>query len=192
MTASTSRASMAALALLAWPVVAAAHPGSAAARAPGFADGFLHPFTGLDHLGAMLAVGLWSARSARRAWLAPLAFPACLLAGALAAAQGLAVPGIEPMIAFSLLAFGLLMAQGMTLPPVLTAGLVGFFAWFHGAAHGLALGTGPGLAGMLLATAALHAAGIGVGRVLQRRSAWWARGAGLAVAAFGLSLLAAR
>ena len=191
MTLPASRTALAALALLAAPVAALAHPGLAEPHAHGFGDGFAHPFTGLDHLGAMLAVGLWSARGARRAWLAPLAFLACLLASALAAAHGLAVPAVEPMIAFSLLALGLLTAHGTTLAPLVAAALVGGFAWFHGAAHGLELGTGPGLAGMLLATAALHAAGIAAGRALQRRGAWWARGAGLAVAAFGLSLLAA-
>ena len=185
-----ARSPLAALTLVALPAIAFAHPG-ASPHAHGFGDGFVHPLTGLDHLGAMLAVGIWSARDARRTWVAPLAFLACLLAGALAAAGGLAVPEVEPMIAFSLLAFGLLMAHRATLAPALTAALVGGFAWFHGAAHGLELGTGAALAGMLLATAALHLAGIAIGRALHGRSAWWERGAGLAVAAFGVSLLAA-
>jgi len=186
----TARTPLVALALAALPAIALAHP-AAAPHAHGFGDGFAHPFTGIDHLGAMLAVGIWSARGARRAWVAPLAFTACLLAGALATAGGLVVPDVEPMIAFSLLAFGLLMAHRATLAPALTAALVGGFAWFHGAAHGVELGAGAALAGMLLATATLHLAGIAIGLALQRRGAWWERGAGLAVAAFGISLLAA-
>jgi urease accessory protein len=190
MTPQTLRSRLCAAALAALPALAFAHPG-AAPHAHGFVDGFAHPFTGPDHLGAMLAVGLWSAREPRRLRVAPLAFLACLLAGALASAAGLAVPAVEPMIAFSLLAFGLLIAHRATLPPALTAGLVGGFAWFHGAAHGLELGAGAALAGMLAATATLHLAGIGAGLALARRGAWWERAAGLAVAGFGLSLLAA-
>ena len=176
------------------PVVALAHPGSLAehvGQPHGFVDGFAHPFTGLDHLGAMLAVGVWSAGAARRAWIAPLAFVACLLAGALATANGLAVPAAEPMIALSLLAFGLLLAQRARLHPAAAAALVGGFAWFHGASHGVELGAGAALAGMVLATATLHACGIAVGLALRRRNAWWTRGAGVALALFGVSLLAA-
>jgi urease accessory protein len=184
------RRGLAALAFAALPAAAFAHPGLSGPHAHGFVDGFVHPFTGLDHLAAMLAVGAWSAGSARRAWVAPLAFLACLLAGALATAHGVAVPGVEPMIAFSLLALGLLLARGTTLAPLAAAALVGGFAWFHGAAHGLELGAGAALAGMLLATATLHLAGLAAGTLLRRHGAWWARAAGLAVAASGLSLLA--
>ena len=76
----------------------------------GFIDGLLHPLTGLDHLAAMLAVGFWSALSARRLWTAPLAFAAMLLAGALLGLAGMALPAVEPMIAASLLVLGLLVA----------------------------------------------------------------------------------
>ena len=176
------------------PAIALAHPGSLAehvGQPHGFADGFAHPFTGLDHLGAMLAVGAWSAGTMRRAWLAPLAFVACLLAGALATANGLAVPGAEPMIALSLLAFGLLLAQRTQLPAVAAAAVVGGFALFHGASHGAELGAGAALAGMVLATGLLHAGGLLIGLALRQRNAWWTRGAGVALAVFGLSLLAA-
>ena len=76
----------------------------------GLLDGLLHPFTGLDHLAAMLAVGFWSALSARRLWTAPLAFAAMLLAGALLGLAGIELPAVEPMIAASLLVLGLLVA----------------------------------------------------------------------------------
>ena len=103
---------MAACALL--PAVAGAHPGPVGehvGHAAGFVDGFAHPFTGFDHLGATFAVGLWSARSPSRLWAAPLAFLVCLLLGGLASQHGLILPDVEPMIAFSLLALGLLLAS---------------------------------------------------------------------------------
>ncbi|HEY8974291.1 MAG TPA: HupE/UreJ family protein [Burkholderiaceae bacterium] len=182
------------LASCALPIAAMAHPGSLAehaARSHGFIDGFAHPFTGLDHLGAMLAVGLWSARSLRRAWIAPAAFVACLLAGALATSNGLAVAGAEPMIAASLLVIGLLLAARAALPAAAAAAVVGGFAFFHGASHGVELGAGPALAGMVLATALLHLAGIAIGLALRGRSAWWTRIAGAGLAMFGLVLLGA-
>ncbi len=185
-----------ALAMAAWavPIAAMAHPGSLAGHAAhphGFAEGFGHPFTGLDHLGAMLAVGLWSAASRRRAWIAPAAFVACLLAGALVTSGGVVVAGAEPMIAASLLVIGLLLAARAALAPSAAAAIVGGFAFFHGASHGVELGAGPALAGMVLATVLLHAAGIALGLALRGRSAWWPRAAGAGLAIFGVLLLAA-
>jgi urease accessory protein len=182
------------LAGAALPTVAQAHPGTLAQHlsgAQGFTAGLVHPFTGLDHLGAMLAVGVWSTGQARRVWVAPLAFALCLLIGALAAAHGLAVPDVEPMIAFSLLAFGLLLANRTPLHAGIAAALIGGFALFHGAAHGVELGAGAALAGMLVATVVLHACGIAIGLALRHRSAWWTRGAGIMLALFGVSLLTA-
>jgi urease accessory protein len=184
----------AALAACALPLAALAHPGTLAehaAHAHGFAAGFLHPFTGLDHLGAMLAVGVWSAGLQRRAWIAPAAFIACLLAGALATSASVAVPGAEAMIAASLLVLGLLLALRAVLAPAAAAALVGGFAFFHGASHGMELGAGTALAGMVLATALLHAAGIGIGLALRGRGAWVARVSGAGLSAFGLALLGA-
>jgi len=183
-----------AIASCAVPVAAMAHPGSLAdhvAHPHGFMDGFVHPFGGLDHLGAMLAVGLWSAGSLRRAWIAPAAFVACLLAGALATAGGTVVAGAEPMIAVSLLVMGLLLAARAALPAPAAAAIVGAFAFFHGASHGVELGAGPALAGMVVATGLLHAAGIALGLALGGRSAWWTRAAGTGLATFGLVLLGA-
>lgn len=156
-------------------------------------DGLLHPFTGLDHLAAMLAVGFWSALSARRLWTAPLAFAAMLLAGAVLGLAGIELPAVEPMIAASLLVLGLLVALRTRLPAALAAVLVGLFAIFHGAAHGTELAGAAHiwapLAGMLVTTLALHATGLGLGWAL-RHSAWVARLAGAGVAAFGVTLLA--
>lgn len=191
--------SLAAAALGALPLLALAHVGAdgAAHHDAGFAQGFLHPFTGLDHLAAMVAVGLWSALIARRGrellW-APLGFAAMLLAGAWAGVAGMQVPGVEPMIAASLLAIGLLVVTRLRLPGPAAAVVVGVFAVFHGVAHGHELagehGAGAAIAGMVVATALLHAAGIALGWALRTRSAWLPRAAGAAVALFGTVLLA--
>ncbi len=184
----------AAIAACALPLAALAHPGAFAEHAAqphGFAAGFVHPFTGLDHLGAMLAVGAWSAGSQRRAWIAPAAFVACLFAGALATSAGVSVPGAEPMIAASLLVLGLLLALRAVLAPAAAAALVGGFAFFHGASHGVELGAGAALAGMVLATASLHVAGIAIALVLRERGAWLTRVSGAGLSAFGLALLGA-
>ena len=174
---------------------ASAHMGTdpAAHAKIGFADGLQHPFTGLDHLAAMLAVGFWSALSARRLWSGPLAFAAMLLAGAVMGLAGMALPAVEPMIAASLLVLGLLVALRTRLPAALAASLVGLFAIFHGVAHGTELAGAANilasLSGMLLATLALHAIGLGLG-LSFRPSTWGSRLAGTGVAALGLTLLA--
>src|SRR5262245_47026252 len=156
-----------ALALLAaLPLAASAHTGVDGGMHHGFADGFLHPMTGVDHLAAMVAVGLWSALTARRAWpdllWAPLGFAAMLLAGALVGLAGVQLPAVEPMIAASLLVLGLLVATQRRLPALAAASLVGAFAVFHGVAHGQELAGESGaaltLAGMLAATVLLHVA----------------------------------
>ncbi len=159
----------------------------------GFMDGLLHPLSGVDHLGAMLAVGLWSALSARRLWTLPLAFAAMLLAGAVLGLAGIELPAVEPMIAASLLVLGLLVAVRARMPAVLAAALVGVFAIFHGAAHGTELAGAAHiwapLLGLLLCTIALHLAGLGLGLALRGRGPWWPRAAGAAVGALGGALL---
>jgi len=186
------RAALIALAFI--PGLALAHVGADAGAHHGLLAGLLHPLTGTDHLLAMLAVGLWSALTARGradAVRAPVVFATVLLAGAVAAALGLQLPGIEPMIATSVLVLGLLVASGLRLPAWAGALLVGAFAFFHGAAHGQELGGAAALAGMVLATGALHAAGIAAGWLLKSRGLWLARSLGLAAAAYGVLLLAA-
>ena len=176
---------------------AVAHPGHEVdAHSISFMDGLLHPLTGLDHLAAMLAVGLWSAlsaTSARRIWLAPVAFAGMLLVGALLGLNGLALPAVEPMIAASLLVMGLLVATRAQLPVAVTAGVVGVFAVFHGIAHGTELaGGGNGFApllGMLVATIALHLAGVGLGLALRSHSVWWPRVVGGLTALLGGAFL---
>lgn len=168
-----------------------------------FMSGALHPMGGLDHLAAMLSVGLWTALGAGNAgpamgtkratqlWAAPLAFAATLLLGALLALGGVQLPGVEPMIAASLLVVGLLVASRTQLSIGAGAGLVATFALFHGLAHGQELGghAMAALTGMVLSTVVLHACGIVLGLALQKRSHWWSRLAGGTVAGFGISLL---
>ncbi|HRL28938.1 MAG TPA: HupE/UreJ family protein [Ottowia sp.] len=158
----------------------------------GFMAGLLHPFTGIDHLAAMLAVGVWSALAVRPVWVAPLAFVALLGAGALGGLAGVAVPGMEPMIAASLLVTGLLIATRAQWPVWAAALVAGLFAFFHGAAHGMELsgvGVAQALAGMLIGSAALHLTGIGLGRWVFDQRRWLSAMAGGAVALLGSALL---
>jgi urease accessory protein len=172
---------------------ASAHPGALADAHAGLVAGLVHPFTGFDHLAAMLAIGVWSALALRPVWLAPAAFVGLLAIGALAGFAGLVVPGVEPMIAASLLAIGLLLAMQRRLHWSAAAALAGGFAFFHGAAHGAELAGQANLAalaGMLLATASLHLAGIALGRGLLARQRWLPALAGSSLAVFGATLLA--
>jgi urease accessory protein len=177
------------LAALGLPALALAHVGGDGATHHAFAAGFTHPFTGIDHLLAMLLIGLWSATLTRRWWVAPLAFVAMLLVGALLAAGGLALPAVEPVIALSLVLLGALLAARTTWPAAAMAAVAALFALFHGAAHGTELRGMEALAGMVLATALLHGIGLFAGHALQRHSAWWPRAAGIAASLVGAVLL---
>ena len=188
-----------ALALLSLlPLAASAHTGADAGLHHGLVAGFMHPLTGADHLAAMVAVGLWSALTARRAWpdllWAPLAFAGMLLVGALMGLAGVQLPAVEPMIAASLLVLGLLVVTRTHMPAVAAAIAVGGFAIFHGLAHGHELANASGaamtLAGMVGATLLLHAVGIAIGWALRRANVWVPRIAGAAVVVFGAVLLA--
>jgi urease accessory protein len=172
-----------------------AHTGADAATHghAGFVDGLLHPWTGVDHLMAMLAVGLWSASTARRWWIPPLVFAQMLLAGAMLGLTVAPSPVVEPLIASSLVVLGLLLGARTPLPTVFGAALVGLFAVFHGWAHGTELAGSvqpwQALLGMLLSTAVLHATGVIAGLWVRTRSAGWSRIAGTLVAMTGGALL---
>lgn len=181
------------------PLAASAHVGADAGlhHGPAFILGLVHPFTGLDHLVAMLMVGIWSAlafREDRRAlWAAPTAFASLLLVGGLLGFAGARLPGVETMIAASLLALGAMVGLNLKLPAPLGAAIVGAFAIFHGVAHGAELPASQAfsaLSGMVLATLALHLAGIGLGRRIGR-TPQLPRLTGLAVSLLGIGLLAA-
>ena len=121
------------------PLAALAHTGQGD---HGFLDGFVHPFLGLDHLLAMLVVGVWSVQHARHIGLAPLCFVTLLTTGAILGQQGLIVPQLEPLVAASVLVLGVMLTRPfkMVLPAAL--GVIGGFALFHGMAHGGELSSG--------------------------------------------------
>ncbi|MGC3962369.1 MAG: HupE/UreJ family protein [Rhodocyclaceae bacterium] len=177
------------------PGIALAHTGTdgGAHHLTGLIAGLVHPLTGLDHLSAMIAVGIWSAMTARRIWVAPISFASLLLVGAVAGMAGTTLPAVEPMIAASLLVLGLLTAMRVKMPTPIAAALVGMFAVFHGLAHGAELGTtgqaAATLAGMVLSTMLLHCVGLVAGRMLMRTHAWWSCVLGGGVALLGTSLL---
>lgn len=171
---------------------ALAHTGTGTHVHAGFLAGLTHPFTGADHLAAMVTLGLWSALALRPIWMAPLAFVLMLLAGALAGMAGVGVPAVEPMIAASVLALGLMVAWQRRWPLAAAMALSGVFAFFHGVAHGAELVAGPAwaaLAGMVLGTALLHGAGLWAGHrwLARTRVARWGVGGGMAL--LGLALL---
>lgn len=180
------------LALAAGP--AAAHVGGG--EAAGFLAGLAHPFTGLDHALAMVAVGAWAAQSGRAATLAlPGGFLVAMAAGAALAASGLALPGVELAIALSVLALGAAIAVAARSATWIGVAVVAAFAVFHGHAHGSELLAGPSAipaaAGFLLATAALHAIGLAGSAMAARPAPRLARALGAAIALAGALLLAA-
>jgi len=139
----------------------------------GIAHGFMHPVSGIDHVLAMLAVGLFAAHLGGRAlWLVPLAFLAMMAFGGALGIAGVALPYVEIGVAVSVVMLGIIIASRISPPLAIAMALVGFFAIFHGHAHGAempetALGLAYG-AGFILATALLHAIGIGLGILIGR------------------------
>ncbi|MGR9159739.1 HupE/UreJ family protein [Rhizobium leguminosarum] len=167
---------------------ALAHTG--AGHADGLVAGLCHPLMGVDHLLAMLSVGAWSAAAIpNRAWAAPAAFVSAMLVGAGLGFAGVGLPGVESMVAASVLALGLMIVIGARMPVLAGLGLAGLFAVFHGHAHaGDATGDAIAyVAGFSLSTAAIHMAGFGIGQFIASKP--MARyGLGLAVAASGLTI----
>ena len=181
---------------IASPAFAQFNPaGPAGPAGPGdFLAGFSHPLVGLDHILAMIAVGLWAAMLGGRALLAvPAAFVGTMIAGFALATTGVALPLVEPMVAASVVVLGLVVAMAVRLPATAGALLVGAFALFHGHAHGVELGAAavlPYLAGFAVATALLHGAGIGSGYLFGAggKGGIVARIAGGLTAALGVGL----
>ncbi|WP_374633725.1 HupE/UreJ family protein [Paracoccus sp. (in: a-proteobacteria)] len=173
--------------LLLMPTAAFAHPGHVAGPSA-FAAGLGHPLGGADHVLAMVAVGLWAATAIDRRgiWALPLAFMGAMLIGGILGASGIALPAVEPAILASSVILGL--AVALALRPSLGFALpvVAAFGIMHGHAHG-AEGPASGLmayaAGFVLATGALHLAGIGLGRLGATRIL------GAATAAAGMALV---
>ncbi|MBF0678900.1 MAG: HupE/UreJ family protein [Devosia sp.] len=158
-----------------------------------FAAGFSHPLFGLDHILAMVAVGLWAAQQGGKAiWQVPAAFVGTMALGFGLAIFGAPLPFVEPVILASVVFVGVAIALALPLPTAAVAALVGFFAFFHGHAHGGELGEAGAwqfAIGFIVATAALHAAGIAAGLGLARISGKLiTRAAGAATALGGLWL----
>jgi urease accessory protein len=134
----------------------------------GFASGISHPIRGMDHVVAMIAVGLWGAQLGSPAiWLLPIAFPLVMAFGASMGLMGFPLPGVEIGIACSAIVLGLMVLLESRPPLSVSLSLVAIFALFHGHAHGSELPHGEsGLAyslGFVLGTGLLHSVGIGIG-----------------------------
>ena len=192
---STLRALLAA-ALLALAGAAQAHVGHAEGHAATFLSGLAHPVFGMDHLLAMVAVGLWASQLGRGAlFLVPAAFVAVMAAAGSFGYLGLVPPGVEVGILASLVVIGGAVALSLRLHTVAAMLVVGVFAAAHGVAHGAELPAAAGALGYTLgfvaATAALHAMGIAIGLFSARHFAGHGtRLAGAAVALGGLALAA--
>jgi urease accessory protein len=165
-----------------------------------FFAGVSHPLFGLDHILAMVAVGLWAAMLGGRAiWAVPAAFVGTMIVGFGLAMAGVGLPFVEPIILASVVVLGLVIAAAVRLPTAAGALLVGAFALFHGHAHGAELGSATAasyLAGFAVSTALLHAVGIAIGLGLGSglsfgavRGRMIARALGGATALAGLGLM---
>jgi urease accessory protein len=174
--------------------VASAHV--LAGEAVGFLTGFRHPISGPDHVLAMVAVGLWGAQLGSPAiWVLPVAFPMVMAVGGMLGLLGVPLPGAEYGIAASGILLGAAVMLEVRPPLAAAAALVGFFAIFHGHAHGAELPPGQSALlysmGFVIATGCLHAAGIGIGTV--HRWSWgrtFLRAAGAAIALGGVFFMA--
>ena len=154
--------------LILYPVAAFAH--KRGGEAIGLASGFEHPLSGLDHILAMVAVGMWGAQLGPPAiWVLPIVFPMVMAFGGMMGLMGIKLPGIELCIALSALALGFAVFREARPKLWIAAIIVGFFAIAHGHAHGTELPLGASgvlySIGFVIATGLLHATGIGIGLV---------------------------
>lgn len=189
-------AAAAALAVATVANAALAHTG--AAGTSGLAAGFVHPFAGIDHILAMVGVGLFAWMLQGRAlWLVPAAFVGMMAVGGVLGAAQIGIPMVELGIALSILVVGALVALGKSIPVAAAMAVVGMFAIFHGHAHGTEMpaamsGLSYGL-GFMVATATLHAMGIGIGAAIgsatARHGRLVARTGGAAIAVLGLAVI---
>lgn len=165
----TRRLSLSLIALAALTTVAEAHPG----HGTGLLAGLIHPLTGLDHLAAMVAVGMLAARLGGRAlWAVPLSFVSVMSLGGIAGMMGVTLPVTEMMVLLSVVVLGALAVARTNLPVTAAMAIAGVFAAFHGLAHGAELPAGAsGLtfaAGFVASTIALHGVGLAIGLTLSR------------------------
>jgi len=160
----------------------------------GWLHGFIHPLSGLDHVLAMIAVGLWAAQSSRVVWLIPLFFVAIMGLGGLLGIVTLPLVFAEYGILLSLVVLGMLIACRKHLPLTVSIVLVGLFALSHGYAHGSEMPHDISIvsyvAGFMLATLLLHLSGIGLALTARHfESTSWPRFGGIMIACYGGFLL---
>lgn len=176
------------------PALALAHTGEGVVG--GFFSGFMHPLLGWDHVVAMVAVGLWGAfLGAPALWVLPIVFPMVMALGGALGVMGVPLPAVETGIALSALVLGAMVALAVRAPLVVAALIVGVFGIFHGHAHGTEL---PAAAnplayslGFVIATGALHLAGIGFGAAVRWPAGRIAvRAGGALIAGVGVAFLA--
>jgi len=178
------------------PISAHAHIG--ALPTFGLIDGFSHPFSGFDHLLVMIIVGIIASQVGGRAqWTIPLTFLGVMIVGSILGGLGVMFPYVELGIALSILTVGILLTFSSNFSTIILIGLIGFFALFHGHAHGTEMpDTVSGLTyaiGFLLGTALLHVIGFGLGtelKYMQRIERPVVRMTGLITAAIGLTFTA--
>ncbi|MBC8038726.1 MAG: HupE/UreJ family protein [Rhizobiales bacterium] len=188
----TRRPLYAALILAAMTAAAEAHTGTGGIA--GFTHGLGHPFSGFDHILAMVAVGFFAANLGGRAlWLVPCSFVAMMAVGGAAGMHDIGLLYVEIGIALSVIVLGAAVAFQWKAPAAVAMALAGFFAIFHGHAHGSELpaaASGAGYAlGFILATASLHAFGIASGRLSRMGSRRIAQMGGGAMTLAGVGIL---
>lgn len=152
--------------LLCFAAAANAHSGEGVAG--GFLSGFMHPLSGIDHLLAMVAVGIWGATLGRPlVWALPVAFPMLMVVGGVLGIAKVPLPYVEIGIAVSVVVLGVSIAAAWRAPLVLAVGIVAVFGVFHGYAHGTELpetaAPAAYAAGFVISTGLLHLAGIAIG-----------------------------
>ncbi|MBB2671826.1 UNVERIFIED_ORG: urease accessory protein [Rhizobium esperanzae] len=194
---SALKSGLIALAAVALPAVASAHP--AVGEAAGFSHGFAHPLSGLDHVLAMVMVGVLAFQLGGRAlWLLPATFIMMMAIGGALGVVGVNVPFVEIGIAFSVIVLGTVVALNVRAPLAAALGMVGFFAIFHGHAHGAEMPEDAAgaayAAGFMIATALLHVAGLSLGYVIsragERQGVFVTRAAGGIATIAGVGILA--
>ncbi|MEB3044787.1 HupE/UreJ family protein [Rhizobium mulingense] len=194
---SVLKSSLLALAVAALPAVASAHP--AVGDAVGFSHGFAHPMSGLDHVLAMVMVGVVAFQLGGRAiWLLPVTFILMMAFGGVLGAAGVDLPFVERGIALSVVTLGGMIAINVRAPLAAALGMAGLFAIVHGHAHGAEMPDDAAgaayAAGFIVATGLLHGAGLAlgyvIGRVGERQGVLAMRAAGGVAAISGLGILA--
>ncbi len=153
------------------PVLLFLHPDMG--QATGFWHGLSHPLTGLDHILAMVAVGIWAVQVGGKAvWAIPLSFVGMMVAGGILGITGVNIPFVEKGIIMSVLILGVLITASARLPLIVGMLIVGLFALFHGHTHGneipnAAMGITYSI-GFALSTILLHLSGIGIAQLIQK------------------------